>query len=107
MNAEHTNGMLSLEDLERAVREGKVETVLAVFPDLYGRLVGKRIAARYFLDHVAEHGMHACDYLFTVDMEMDVVEATSLPTGTRAMATCTAFPTGPRSAWRLGSIALR
>ena len=74
MNAEHTNGMLSLEDLERAVREGKVETVLAVFPDLYGRLVGKRIAARYFLDHVAEHGMHACDYLFTVDMEMDVVE---------------------------------
>ena len=74
MNAEHTNGMLSLEDLERAVREGQVETVLAVFPDLYGRLVGKRIAARYFLDHVAEHGMHACDYLFTVDMEMDVVE---------------------------------
>ncbi|MEC7227954.1 MAG: glutamine synthetase family protein [Candidatus Latescibacterota bacterium] len=66
--------MLSLEDLERAVREGQVETVLAVFPDLYGRLVGKRIAARYFLDHVAEHGMHACDYLFTVDMEMDVVE---------------------------------
>ena len=43
MNAEHNNGMLSLEDLERAVREGKVETVLAVFPDLYGRLVGKRI----------------------------------------------------------------
>ena len=74
MNAEHTNGMLSLEDLERAVREGQLETVLAVFPDLYGRLVGKRIAARYFLDHVAEHGMHACDYLFTVDMEMDVVE---------------------------------
>ena len=74
MNAEHNNGMLSLENLERAVGEGQVETVLAVFPDLYGRLVGKRIAARYFLDHVAEHGMHACDYLFTVDMEMDVVE---------------------------------
>ncbi len=74
MESKQTSGMLSLEDLARAVRDGHVETVLAVFPDLYGRLVGKRIAARYFLDHVAEHGMHACDYLFTVDMEMDVVE---------------------------------
>ncbi len=74
MEFKQTSGMLSLEELEQAVREDRVETVLAVFPDLYGRLVGKRIAARYFLDHVAEHGMHACDYLFTVDMEMDVVE---------------------------------
>ena len=74
MESKQTSGMLSLEELERAVHDGDVETVLAVFPDLYGRLVGKRIAARYFLDYVAEHGMHACDYLFTVDMEMDVVE---------------------------------
>ena len=74
MEFKQTSGMLSLEELEQAVREDRVETVLAVFPDLYGRLVGKRIAARYFLDYVAEHGMHACDYLFTVDMEMDVVE---------------------------------
>ena len=74
MNAEQTNGMLSLADLKRAVREDQIETVLAVFPDLYGRLVGKRIAAHYFLDNVVQHGMHVCDYLFTIDMEMDVVD---------------------------------
>lgn len=74
MHSDHPQGMLDLEQLERAIRSGEIDTVLAVFPDLYGRLVGKRIAGSYFLDHVAAHGMHACDYLFTVDMEMDVVE---------------------------------
>ena len=56
---------------QRGKRE--IDTVLAVVPDLYGRLVGKRITADFFLEHTAAHGMHACDYLFTVDMEMDVV----------------------------------
>jgi hypothetical protein len=42
--------------------------VLAVFPDLYGRLIGKRIAGPFFFDQVVHHGMHACDYLLTVDM---------------------------------------
>jgi glutamine synthetase len=72
-NSSH-QGMLSLADLEREIRAGRVQTVLAVLPDLYGRLIGKRITGPYFLDHVLKNGMHACDYLFTVDMEMDVVE---------------------------------
>ena len=51
---------------------GQVDTVICAFPDLYGRLLGKRIDASFFLDH-AVAGMHACDYLFTVDMEMEPV----------------------------------
>jgi glutamine synthetase len=47
--------------------------VLAVFPDLYGRLLGKRITGAYFLDHVAGEGWHACDYLLACDMEMEAV----------------------------------
>src|SRR5437588_636579 len=66
-------GMLSREDLAIAVREGEIDTVLTVFPDLYGRLVGKRHTGRYFVDHVAEEGMHVCDYLLACDMEMDPV----------------------------------
>ncbi len=66
-------GMLSLDELKQKVASGEVETVLTVFPDLYGRLVGKRITGDFFLEHIAGHGMHACDYLLTVDMEMDVV----------------------------------
>ncbi len=66
-------GMLSREELGEQIRSGAIETVLTVFPDLYGRLVGKRITGRFFLDQVAEHGMHACDYLLACDMEMDPV----------------------------------
>ncbi len=66
-------GRISLDELKRLVSAGDIETVIAVFPDMYGRLVGKRFVAQYFLDDVAEHGMHACDYLLACDMEMDPV----------------------------------
>jgi glutamine synthetase len=65
--------MLSLTDLNQASKEGSIETALAVFPDMYGRLVGKRFTSHYFLDHVAEEGTHACNYLLACDMEMDPV----------------------------------
>jgi glutamine synthetase len=66
-------GMLSREELGELIKTGEVETVLAVFPDLYGRLMGKRIMGHYYLDEVADGGMHACDYLLACDMEMDAV----------------------------------
>ena len=66
-------GLINLDDLKRLVADGDIETVLVVFPDMYGRLVGKRITGRYFIDEVASHGMHACDYLLACDMEMDPV----------------------------------
>ena len=66
-------GMLTLDELKEKVASGEVETIVTVFPDLYGRLMGKRITGDYFLEHVVESGMHACNYLFTVDMEMEPV----------------------------------
>jgi len=69
-----TTGMLTLDALKAEIAAGEIDTVLAVFPDLYGRLIGKRIAGDFFLDSTVEGGMHACDYLLTVDMEMEVVE---------------------------------
>jgi glutamine synthetase len=66
-------GMLTRAELGDMIEHGEIETVLAVFPDLYGRLMGKRITGHYFLDHVANDGMHACDYLLACDMEMDAV----------------------------------
>jgi glutamine synthetase len=66
--------MLTLKALEDKIHSGEIDTILAVFPDLYGRLIGKRINGDFFLDHIASGGMHACDYLLTADMEMDVVE---------------------------------
>jgi glutamine synthetase len=64
-------GSLDIDQLEQLVDEGEIETVVTALPDLYGRLVGKRITGRFFLDEIAGDGMHACDYLFACDMEMD------------------------------------
>lgn len=66
-------GMLTRVELADAVAHGEIETVLTVFPDMYGRLMGKRITGHFFLEHVADGGMHMCDYLLACDMEMDPV----------------------------------
>ncbi len=66
-------GMLTLEQLQLKIDSGEIETVVAVFSDLYGRLMGKRLDAEYFMEHTAESGMHACDYLLTVDMPMEPI----------------------------------
>jgi len=64
-------GRVDLDALAQMIRKDEIDTVLVVFPDGYGRLLGKRVVGRYFLDHVAAEGSHACIYLFTVDMEME------------------------------------
>ena len=66
-------GMLTREQLVDEIEWGDIETVLAAFPDLYGRLMGKRITGHFFRDRIAEGGMDVCAYLLTVDMEMDPV----------------------------------
>ncbi len=66
-------GRIDLETLQRMASDGDIETVIAVLPDMYGRLVGKRFAACYFVDEVADHGLHACDYLLACDIDMDPV----------------------------------
>ena len=45
-----------------------------VFPDLQGRLVGKRTTGRFFLEHVADaEGTENCDYLIACDMDNNPV----------------------------------
>jgi len=52
--------------------------MLVVFPDVFGRLVGKRFVARHFLESIAEHGTHGCNYLLTVDIEMEPMNGFAL-----------------------------
>ncbi len=63
--------MLGKDDLERSVASGDVDTVIIAFTDHYGRLHGKRFDAHHFVEEAIDHGTHACDYLLTVDMEME------------------------------------
>jgi glutamine synthetase len=66
-------GMLTVQQLGALVRAAEVETVVTGFTDLYGRLCGKRFDAEFFVDSVATAGTHGCDYLLTVDMEMEPI----------------------------------
>jgi glutamine synthetase len=58
--------------VEKRLRDDGIETVLCVVPDLWGRLVGKRVTTDSFLKTgLGPEGLHASLYLFVVDMDMD------------------------------------
>jgi glutamine synthetase len=65
-------GNLDLDALNEQVAAGAIDTVLVCFPDMQGRLIGKRVSGRFFVEQAAQE-MHACDYLLAVDMEMEPV----------------------------------
>ena len=65
---------LSVEELHALVAGGEIDTVVLAFPDMQGRLQGKRFAARFFLDEVLHHGTEGCNYLLAVDTEMNTVD---------------------------------
>ncbi|NOQ98158.1 MAG: glutamine synthetase, partial [Calditrichae bacterium] len=74
MEDKNLPGKIDAKTLKNLIENEQIETVLTAFPDLYGRLIGKRINGRFFLDEVLDDSMHACDYLLACDMEMDPVQ---------------------------------
>ncbi|MFE0319858.1 glutamine synthetase family protein [Streptomyces albogriseolus] len=65
---------LAVEELHALVAGGEIDTVVLAFPDMQGRLQGKRFAARFFLDEVLHHGTEGCNYLLAVDADMNTVD---------------------------------
>jgi glutamine synthetase len=64
--------MLTTAQLAAGVADASIDTVVVAFTDHYGRLLGKRFDAAFFCESI-DDGTHACDYLLTVDMEMEPV----------------------------------
>lgn len=62
---------MNLQALKAKISRKEIDTVLMVFPDGFGRLIGKRLTAHYFLNHAVAHGTHGCNYLLTLNMEME------------------------------------
>ncbi|HVY51578.1 MAG TPA: glutamine synthetase family protein [Devosia sp.] len=62
----------TLAQLKADVASGAIDTVLCCFPDMQGRLIGKRFQAEYFLDGAIEE-THGCDYLLANDIDMEPV----------------------------------
>ncbi|TPN21177.1 glutamine synthetase [Mesorhizobium sp. B2-3-3] len=65
---------LGTDELRVRVERGEIDTVVLAFPDMQGRLQGKRFAASFFLDEVLEHGTEGCNYLLAVDTDMNTVD---------------------------------
>jgi glutamine synthetase len=66
--------LLSQAELEKMVAAGELDTVIVAFTDMQGRLTGKRISARLFVDDVIAHGAECCNYLLAVDVDMNTVD---------------------------------
>ncbi|MGH8892218.1 MAG: glutamine synthetase family protein [Actinomycetes bacterium] len=69
-----TRGTLTVDELRLQVQDGSIDTVVVAFPDMQGRLQGKRMHAQFFLDSVLEHGTEGCNYLLAVDVDMNTVD---------------------------------
>ena len=67
-------GLLTQAALEQMVATGELDTVIVGFTDMQGRLTGKRISARLFVDDVIAHGAECCNYLLAVDVDMNTVD---------------------------------
>ena len=61
---------LAPERLEELISDGDIDTILVVFPDLQGRLMGKRVTGGFFLREVLHGSIEACNYLLAVDVDM-------------------------------------
>src|SRR6185295_3770328 len=62
---------MTIKELTAQIQSGDIDTVIVACPDVFGRLVGKRFTGKFFLAAIAKHGTHACNYLLTVNLEMD------------------------------------
>ncbi|WP_083363524.1 glutamine synthetase family protein [Microterricola viridarii] len=86
------SGNLSLAELTGLVAAGEIDTVILAFTDMQGRLIGKRISARLFLEDVAEHGAECCNYLLAVDVEMNTVDGYAMSSWERGYGDMAMIP---------------
>jgi glutamine synthetase len=64
---------LTTDTLKLLIDNGDIDTVVVAFTDMQGRLQGKRLHGRYFVDEVLGHGTEGCNYLLGVDVDMNTV----------------------------------
>ncbi|MFD5639345.1 glutamine synthetase family protein [Streptomyces sp. NPDC059371] len=100
---------LSVDELRVLVEAGDIDTVVLAFPDMQGRLQGKRFAAAFFLDEVLEHGTEGCNYLLAVDTDMNTVDGYAMSSWDRGYGDFAMHPdltTLRRVPWNAGTALL-
>lgn len=73
MSKNENPGILSVDELNTMIDAKEIDTVIVAFTDMQGRLVGKRVGARFFKEEISHHGAECCNYLLAVDVEMNTV----------------------------------
>lgn len=71
---DRSEAMLSTKELAALVDEGSIDTVLLAITDMQGRLQGKRLAARHFVDEALTAGTEACSYILATDVAMNTLD---------------------------------
>ena len=74
---------MNLDELRADASAGRTDTVLLAICDMQGRLQGKRLTARHFLDEVVRDGAEACNYLLAVDVDMNTVDGYAMSSWAR------------------------
>ncbi|WP_405145354.1 glutamine synthetase family protein [Sphaerisporangium viridialbum] len=101
--------MLTVDQLRDEVSAGRVDTVLLAIADMQGRLQGKRLSARYFLEEVLDHAAEGCNYLLAVDVDMNTVDGYSMSSWERGYGDFVMKPdlsTLRRVPWQEGTVML-
>jgi glutamine synthetase len=66
---------LAIDDFDRLVEAGEINTVVCATPDPYGRLVGKRLTIPAFRAlGLSGKGINASSFVFAVDLEMNPID---------------------------------
>jgi len=66
--------VLTPKELEQGVADGSIDNVIVAFTDMQGRLMGKRVQGKFFVeDEIGDHGIEGCNYLLALEMEGDPV----------------------------------
>ena len=71
-------GILPQAELEQMVADGDIDTVIVAFCDMQGRLTGKRVGARLFVEDVAAHAAECSNNLLAVDVDMNTVDGDAI-----------------------------
>ena len=79
-------GNLTFDQLKKAVADGEIDTVVAAFVDMQGRLIGKRFQAEYLRRRPRTRRRTAATICSPTTSIWSRCPATRSPTGRRATA---------------------
>lgn len=98
---------MTLEELRSEIATEAIDTVVIAMTDMQGRLVGKRVHGRFFLEEVLKHGTEGCNYLLAADIDMNTVAGYEMSSWERGYADFALIPdlsTLRRIPWQPGAV---